>query len=158
MKQASETSTVSKHPTVQQIPQNPAEQSVAEDLNKQSQKLSSTSQRAPQSGEGLNLISKLIAVEPAKQFTEDSKRKGSSSSVSPQSGVFQSGRTEPTKQCIEQKQKPDDPPLARPPKDVKRRGSSSSISALSDIIQDIKTSPRDGNISAENIPTKGTVV
>lgn len=168
MKQESEASTVPKVPTVQQLPRNQAKQSVPEDLHKQSQKLSSTSQEASKSGEGLNLISKLIEVEPAKQFTDhrqtedislgkplkDSKRKGSSSSVSPQSDVFQDGRIEPTKQSIDQKQT-DDPSLARPPKDAKRRGSSSSMSALSDIIQDIKTSPRDAKVSAENIPTKG---
>lgn len=168
LKQESEASTIPKVPTVEQLPQNQAKQSVPEDLHKQSQKLSSTSQEASKSGEGLNLISKLIEVEPAKQFTDhtqnedislgkllkDSKRKGSSSSVSPLSDVFQDGRIEPTKQSIDQKQT-DDPSLARPPKDAKRRGSSSSMSALSDIIQDIKTSPRDAKVSAENIPTKG---
>ena len=170
LKQASETSAVSKPPTVQQMPKNQAKQSVPEDLNKQSQKLSSTSQRASKSGEGLNLISKLIEAEPAKQFTDhpqtedislgkplkDSKRKGSSSSVSPLSDVFQDGRIESAKQSIDQKQT-DDLSLARPPKDAKRRGSSSSLSALSDIIQDIKTSPRDAKVSAENIPTKGMI-
>jgi len=168
LKHATEVSTVSNPPTVEKIPQFQAKQSVPEDLNKQSQKLSSASHEALKSGEGLNLISKLIEVEPAKQFTDhtkredtslgkplkDSRRKGSSSSGSPPCDVFQDGRTEPTKQCIDHKQT-DYPLFAKPPKDVKRKGSSSSVSALSDIIQDIRTSPRDANISAENIPTKG---
>lgn len=168
LKHATELSTVSNPPTVEQIPQFQAKQSVPEDLNKQSQKLSSASHEALKSGEGLNLISNLIEVEPAKQFTDhtkredtslgkplkDSRRKGSSSSGSPPCDVFQDGRTEPTKQYIDHKQT-DYPLFAKPPKDVKRKGSSSSVSALSDIIQDIRTSPRDANISAENIPTKG---
>lgn len=168
LKQPPETSTVPKPQTVQKLPQNQVKRSVPRDRNKQSQKLSSTNQGSSQCGEGLNLISNLIEVEPAKQLRDhtktddtslgkplkDSKGKGPSSSVSSLSDVFQDGRTEPSKQYIDQK-KTDDVSLARSPKDVKRKGSSSSISALSDIIQDIKTSPRDANISAENIPTKG---
>ena len=168
LKQPPETSTVSKPQTLQKVPQNQVKRSVPKDRNKQSQKLSSTNQGASQSVEGLNLISNLIEVEPAKQLRDhpktedtslgkplkDSEGKGPSSSVSSLSDVFQDGRTEPTKQYVDQK-KTDDVSLARSPKNVKRKGSSSSISALSDIIQDIKTSPRDANISAENIPTKG---
>ena len=167
---ASEASTVSNSPSVEQIAQIQAKQTVPEDLNKPSQELHvpSASQGASRSTEGLNLISKLIEVEPAKQFTDhtktedaslgmplkDSRRKGSSSPGSPPCDVFQDGRTEPTKQCIDHKQT-DYPSFTKPPKDGKRKGSSSSISALSDIIQDIRTSPRDANISVENRPTKG---
>ena len=168
LKRTSEASPVSNLPTVEQIPQIEAKQTVPEDLNKQSPKLSAASQEASKRGEGLNLISKLVEVEPAKQFTghtkiedtalgkplKDSRKKGSSSSGSPPSDVFQDGRTKPTKQTSDHKQT-DYPSFAKSPKDVKRKGSSSSVSALSDIIQDIKTSPRDTNISAENIPTKG---
>ena len=167
-KHPSEASTLTNPPTVEQIPQIQAKQAVLEDLNKQSQKLSMASQEASKSGKGLNLISKLIDTEPAKQFTDrprtedaslgkplkDSRRKGSSSSGSPPSDGFQDGRTEPTKQCIDHKQT-DCPSFVKPSKDGKRRGSSSSVSALSDIIQDIKTSPKNANISAESIPTKG---
>ena len=167
-KHPSEASTLTNPPTVEQIPQIQAKQTVLEDLNKQSQKLSTASQEASKSGKGLNLISKLIDTEPAKQFTDcprtedaslgkplkDPRRKGSSSSGSPPSDVFQDGRTEPTKQCIDHKQT-DCPSFVKPSKDGKRRGSSSSVSALSDIIQDIKTSPKNANISAESIPTKG---
>lgn len=170
LKHSSEASTLTNPPTVEQIPQIQAKQTVPEDLNKQSQKLSSASQEASKSGEGLNLISKLIEAEPVKQFTDhpktedatvgkplkDSRRKGSSSCGSPPCDVFQDGKTGPTKQCIDHKQT-DYPSFAKSSKDVRRRGSSSSASALSDIIQDIKTSPRDANISAENIPTKGTL-
>lgn len=171
-KHTSEASSLTNPATVEQIPQVQAKQTVLEDLNKKSEKLSSASQEASKSGAGLNLISKFIEVEPKKPFTDhpkiedtslgkplnDSRRKGSStsSSGSPPCDVFHDGRTEPTKQSIDHKQT-DHPSFAKPPKDGKRRGSSSSVSALSDIIQDIKTSPRDANISAENIPTKGTV-
>lgn len=171
-KHTSEASSLTNPATVEQIPQVQAKQTVLEDLNKKSEKLSSASQEASKSGAGLNLISKLIEVEPKIPFTDhpkiedtslgkplnDSRRKGSSSSSSgsPPCDVFHDGQTEPTKQSIDHKQT-DHPPFAKPPKDGKRRGSSSSVSALSDIIQDIKTSPRDANISAENIPTKGTV-
>ena len=171
LKHTSEASTLTNPPTVEQIPQTQAKQTFLEDVNEKSQKLSSASQEASESGEGLNLISKLIEVEPVKQFTDhpktedatvgkppkDSRKKGSSSSFSsgsPPCDVFQDGQTEPTKQCIDHKQT-DYPSSAKPLKDVRRRLSSSSVSALSDIIQDIKTSPRDANISAENIPTKG---
>ncbi|KAL9959501.1 hypothetical protein ACROYT_G032828 [Oculina patagonica] len=176
---ASESSVVSKPPNVQQMPQSQAKQSIPEDLNKQSQKLSS------KSGEGLNLISKLIEAEPAKQVNhqkqseetslaqppKDEKRKGSPDVVQKQaddtsstrqqkdfkgkgsSSVVQDVRIEPTKQFINQKEA-NNTSSARPPKEVKRRGSSSSVSALSDIIQDIRISPREARTAAENIPTK----
>lgn len=130
LKPASESSAVSEPPNVQQIPQSQAKQSIPEDRNKQSQKLSSASEATSKSGEGLNLISKLIEAEPAKQLNhqkqtevtsitqplKDDERKESSD-------VVQDVRIEPTKQFVNQKQA-DDTSSTRRPKDLKGKGSS----------------------------------
>lgn len=160
LKTTSESSTVSEPPNVQQMPQSQAKQSIPEDLNKQSQKLSSANKATSKSGEGLNLISKLIEVKPAKQLINQQQAEDTSFAGSPKddkrkessSDVVQDVK-EP-KQFINQKHS-DDTSSARPPKVVKRKGSSSSVSALSDIIQDIRISPREAKTVAENIPTKG---
>ena len=161
LKTTSESSTVSEPPHVQQIPQSQVKQSIPEDLNKQSQKLSSANKATSKNGEGLNLISKLIEVEPAKQLMNQKQTENTSFAGSPKddkrkessSDVVQDVKVEP-KQFINQKHS-DDTSSARPPKVVKRKGSSSSVSALSDIIQDIRISPREAKTVAENIPTKG---
>lgn len=179
LKPACESSAVSEPPNVQQMPQSQAKQSIPEDLNKQSQKLPS------KSGEGLNLISKLIEAEPAKQVNHQKQSEETSLAQPPkdekrkESDVVQkqADDTSSTRQQKDFKGKgsssvvqdvrieptkqfinqkqANNTSSARPPKEVKRRGSSSSVSALSDIIQDIRISPREAKAAAENIPTKG---
>lgn len=163
LKSASKPSTVPEQPSVQQMPQIQAKQSIPEDASKQPQKLSSANKATSKSGEGLNLISKLIETEPAKQLVNQKQSEDTSlakpvkddkSKESSTSGDVQGVKIQPTKQLSNQKQN-DHISSARPPKDVKRKGSSSSVSSLSDIIQDIRISPREAKSAAENIPTKG---
>lgn len=112
LKPTSQPRNVDDTQNVQQIPQKEVEKLLPEDLNKQSQKPSSalSSQCTSKSGEGLNLISKFIDVEPAKQVVnqkqkddssssrpgqKDVKRKGSSSSMSALSEMIQDIRISP---------------------------------------------------------------